>query len=65
MLSGTFIGEFIINTNNEHAQDYSCPGATFVFSSHQEKLPRQGRLPSVAQRVTKLSKLPGGNEKLM
>ena len=37
-----FIGEFIPNINNEHAQDYSCPGATFAFCSHGENLPRQG-----------------------
>ena len=26
-----FIGKFILNINNEHAQDYSCPGATFAL----------------------------------
>ena len=57
--------KFILNINNEHAQDYSCPGATFAFCSHGEKLPRQGGLPGVVQRVTRLSKLPRGNEKLM
>ena len=51
--------------NNEQAQDYSCPGATLVFCSHGKKLPRQGRLPCGVQRVTRLSKLPQGNEKLM
>ena len=60
-----FIGKFIPNINNEHAQDYSCPGATFGFCSHREKLPWQGGLPGVVQRVTRLSKLPRGNEKLM
>ena len=60
-----FIGKFILNINNEHAQDYSCPGATFAFCSHGEKLPRQGGLPGVVQRVTRLSKLPRGNEKFM
>ena len=60
-----FIGKFIPNINNEHAQDYSCPGATFAFSSNGEKLPRQGGLPAVVQRVTCLSKLTRGNEKLM
>ena len=60
-----FIGKFIPNINNEHAQGYSCPGATFAFCSHGEKLPRQGGLPGVVQRVTRLSKLPQGNEKLM
>ena len=60
-----FIGKFILNINNEHAQDYSCPGATFAFCSHGEKLLRQGRLPGVVQRVTRLSKLPRGNENLM
>ena len=38
VLSGTFIGKFIPNINNEHAQDYSCPRATFEFCSHGEKL---------------------------
>ena len=60
-----FIEKFIPNINNEHAQDYSCPGATFAFCSHKEKLPRQGGLPGVVQRVTRLSELPWGNEKLM
>ena len=60
-----FIGNFILNINNEHAQDYSCPGATFAFCSHGEKLPRQDGLPGVVQRLTRLSKLPRGNEKLM
>ena len=54
-----FYGKFILNINNEHAQDYSCPRATFAFCSHGEKLPRQGGLPGVVQRVTRLSKLPG------
>ena len=39
-----FNGKFILNINNEHAQDYSCPGATFAFCSHGEKLPRQGEV---------------------
>ena len=26
VLSGTFYWEVILNINNEHAQDYSCPG---------------------------------------
>ena len=46
-------------------KDYSCPGATFAFCSHGEKLPWQGGLPTVVQRLTRLSKLPQGNEKLM
>ena len=29
-----FIGKFIPNINNEHAQDCSCPGKTFAFCSH-------------------------------
>ena len=44
-----FIEKFILNIINEHAQDYSCPGATFAFCSHGEKLPRQGGLPGVVQ----------------
>ena len=40
-----FIEKFILNINNEHAQDYSCPGVTFAFCSHREKLPRQSGLP--------------------
>ena len=46
-----FIGKFILNINNKHAQDYSCPGATFELCSHGEKVPRQGGLPGVVQRV--------------
>ena len=60
-----FIEKFIQNINNEHAQDQACPGATFAFCSHGEKLPRQGGLPGVVQRVPRLSMLPQGNEKLM
>ena len=59
------IGKFIPNINNEHAQDYSCPGATFAFCSHGGKLPLQVRLLGVVQRVTRLSKLPRGNGELM
>ena len=29
--------KFIPNIDNEHAQDYSCPRATFAFFSHGEK----------------------------
>ena len=50
VLSGTFIGKFITNINNEHEQDYSCPAATSAFCSDGEKLPRQGGLPGVVQR---------------
>ena len=53
-----FIGKFIPNINNEHVQDYSCPGATFAFCSHGEKLPGQGGLSGVVQRVSRISKLP-------
>ena len=38
-----------------------APAATFVFCSHGAKLPQQG----VVQWVTRLSKLPRGNEKLI
>ena len=62
VFSGTFCGKFIPNVNNEHAQDYFCPGATFAFCSHGEKLPRQGGLPHVVQRVIRLSKLPGATK---
>ena len=41
------------------------PRATFALYSHGEKLPWQGGLPGVVQRVTRLSTLPWGNEKLM
>ena len=58
---GLFIGKFIPNITNEYAQDYFCPGATFAFCLHGEKLPRQGGLPVVQH----LSKLAPGNEKLM
>ena len=54
-----FIGKFIPNINNEHAQDCSCPGATFAFCSHGEKLPRQGGLPGVVQRNPPLEVAPG------
>ena len=40
------------------------PRAT-AFCSHGEKLPWQGRLPGVVQRVARLSKLPRGKEKFM
>ena len=60
-----FIEKFILNINNKHAQDYSWSGATFAFCSNGEKLPRQGGLPGVVQGVTRLSKLPLDNEKLM
>ena len=46
LLSATFIGKFILNINTEHAQDCSCPVATFTFCSSREKLPRQGGLPA-------------------
>ena len=56
-----FIGKFIPNIDNEHAQDHSYPGATFAFFSHRENLPRRVGLPGVVQRVSRLSKLPRGN----
>ena len=62
VLSGTFYWEIIPNINNEHAQDCSCPGATFAFCSHGEKLPQQGGLAGVVQRITRLSKLPGAKK---
>ena len=62
VLSGIIYWEFILSINNEHAQDYSCPGATFAVCSHGEKSPWQGQLPGVVQRV---SKLPHGKEKFM
>ena len=60
-----FIGKIILNINNEHAQDYSCPGATFAFCSHGEKFPWQDRLAGVVQWVAHLSKLPQGKEKFI
>ena len=62
VLSGIIYWEFILNINNEHVQDYSCPGATFAFCSNGEKSPWQGRFLGVVQRV---SKLPRGKEKFM
>ena len=43
-------------------KDYSCPETTFAFCSHGGKLPRQGGLPGVVQRVSRLSKLPGATK---
>ena len=60
-----FIRKFILNINNEREQDYSCPGTTFVFCSHGEMLPWQGRLPGIVKWVTRLSKLPQGKDKFM
>ena len=51
---GKFHWEIILNVNDEHAQEESCTGATFAFCSHGEELPRQGGLPGVVQRVTRL-----------
>ena len=65
VLSGIIYLEIILNINNEHAQDYSCPWATLAFCLHGEKLPRQGQLPAVVHRATRLSKLPQGKEKFM
>ena len=48
--------KFIPIIDNEHAQDYSCPGGTSVVCSLGEKLPRQSGLPTVVQRVVRLSK---------
>ena len=31
-----FVGKLILSIDNEHAQDYSCPGATFAFCSHEK-----------------------------
>ena len=50
--------KFILNINNEHAQDYSCPGATFVFSLNGEKLLRQGGLLEVVTRCCTTSDPP-------
>ena len=55
--------KFIPNIDNEHAQDYSCPGTNFASCSHGAKLPRQGGLLGVVQRETRLSKLPPGQRK--
>ena len=51
-------------------QQWTCarlllPRGNFAFCSHGEKLPWQGRLPGVVQRVIHLSKLPRGKEKFM
>ena len=52
-----FIGKFILNINNEHAQDYSCPGATKTHvNSHRCQTVHRGQVdPGV-------SELPRGNE---
>ena len=42
-----------------------APGQLLRSLQHEEKLPWQGRLPGVVQRVTRLSKLPWGKEKFM
>ena len=34
-----FTVKFIPNIDDEHAQDYSCPGATSAFCSHGESYP--------------------------
>ena len=34
-----FVVKFILNTENERAQDYSRPEATFAFCLHEEKSP--------------------------
>ena len=60
-----FTLKFILNINNEHEQVYTIHMTTFSFCSYGAKLPWQGWLPGVVQRVIRLSKLPQGNEKLM
>ena len=60
-----FTLKFILNINNKHEQVYTIPRTTFSFCSYGAKLPWQGWLPGVVQRVTRLSKLPKRNEKLM
>ena len=51
--------KFILNINNEHAQDYSCRGE-LLRSVHMEEsyLSKAG----LVQRVTRLSKLPRDNK---
>ena len=63
VLSGTFYWKFILNINHEHAQDYSCPGATFAFCSHREKLPQQGGLSGVVQRESASRSCSGATKK--
>ena len=60
-----FTLKFILNINNEDEQVYTIPRTTFSFCSYVAKLSWQGWLPDVVQRVTRLSKFPQGNEKLM
>ena len=59
MLSVTFFGRFITNINNEHAQDYSCPGQ-LLRSVHMEKSYHgKAGYPVLYNGV---SELPRGNE---
>ena len=39
-----------------------APGHLFAFCSHAEKLPRQGGLPGVVQRVTASRSCPGATK---
>ena len=39
------------------------PSRKILIIRHGEKLPRQGGIPGVVQRVTRLSKLPPGQQK--
>ena len=60
-----FIGKFILNINNEHAQDFSCPGGNCCVLFTRRKITSARRVTRCLQRVTRLSKLTRGNEKLM
>ena len=52
--------EFMLNINNEHVQDYSCPEATSAFCSHGETLPRQAGNPPLEVAHEKLMRTVTG-----
>ena len=65
--SGTFYWKNLFQTLIMSMRKTILAPEQLLRSVHMEKikLPRQGGLPGVVQRVIRLSKLPRGNEKLM
>ena len=51
--------KFILNFNNEHAQNFSCPGTTFAFCSHGEQLFQQDGLPGSEESIRQMKLLRG------